>query len=284
MAEFRTIRMAFWTDPYIEELEPKAKLLYIYLFTCPHTNNLGIVESTRRKIAYETGLSLTEVNNLIGKFENDGKIVCDQERNLIFVTRFVRHQSSTSPLLMKGLKKIAVLIPSEKIARAVCILYPQVFGVDINDSDMVSIPYADGKYTLSIPSAEFRIVNYEFGIRNVEVEAGKPAVPNCPHKEIIQAYHEQLPTLPRVKVWNKEREAHLQARWRERLAQGKYSTTEEGIAYWTRLFQHVNDCPWLMGQITPRDGKPFFADLAWLVKPENFAKLIEGKYDRRADQ
>ena len=57
MAEYRTIRMGFWTDPYIEELDAKAKLLYIYLFTGPYTNNLGIVEATRRKIAYETAMT-----------------------------------------------------------------------------------------------------------------------------------------------------------------------------------------------------------------------------------
>ena len=45
MAEYRTIRINFWNDPFIEELDPKAKLLYIYLFTCPHANNLGIIEA-----------------------------------------------------------------------------------------------------------------------------------------------------------------------------------------------------------------------------------------------
>ena len=64
MAEYRTIRMGFWTDPYIEELDAKAKLLYIYLFTGPYTNNLGIVEATRRKIAYETAMTVQEVDKL----------------------------------------------------------------------------------------------------------------------------------------------------------------------------------------------------------------------------
>ena len=46
-ATFRTIRRTFWTDPYIESMPPARKLLYIYLFTSPHTNNLGVLNTTR---------------------------------------------------------------------------------------------------------------------------------------------------------------------------------------------------------------------------------------------
>ena len=119
-----------------------------------------------------------------------------------------------------------------------------------------------------------------------EIEGVKNAPPSCPQGKILDIYHEVLPTLSHMKIWeeNNTRRSNLQARWRECWARGKYKTQEEGLAYWTNLLRHVNDCPWLMGEITPRDGKPpFRADLAWLVKPENFAKLIEGKYDRRAD-
>ena len=34
MAEYRTIKMSFWNDPYVEELSASGKLLYMYLFTC----------------------------------------------------------------------------------------------------------------------------------------------------------------------------------------------------------------------------------------------------------
>ena len=54
-ATFRTIRRTFWTDPYIESMSPARKLLYIYLFTSPHTNNLGVLNTTARRIAFETG-------------------------------------------------------------------------------------------------------------------------------------------------------------------------------------------------------------------------------------
>ena len=54
MATYRTIRMSFWNDPAIESLPPADKLLYLYLFTCPHANNLGVLSVSLRKMAFET--------------------------------------------------------------------------------------------------------------------------------------------------------------------------------------------------------------------------------------
>lgn len=115
------------------------------------------------------------------------------------------------------------------------------------------------------------------------VEAQKPSgPPPCPHQQIIDAYHEILPELPRIRSWTNTRSKHLAARWKERLAAGKYETAAEGIAYWRRLFEYIHgQCPWLMGQRTGRDGRAFYASLGWLVQPENFAKVIEGKYVER---
>lgn len=282
MAEYRTIRMGFWTDPYIEELDAKAKLLYIYLFTGPYTNNLGIVEVTRRKIAYETAMTVQEADKFLAQFESDGKVVCDAKRNIIFVTRFIRHQCSTSPKVMDSLKKLAPSVPSEKIAEALCILYPAVYDVSKEDGDTICIPYGDGTGTVTIPSGVLGTWKGNLE-REMEVEeAGEPAM-RCPHQKIIEIYHSTLPELPQIKVWkDSERAEMLKTRWRERMKAGKYSTVEEGIAYWQRLFQHIHEsCDWLMGRISGNDGRAFKADLAWMVRPENFAKIIEGKYDRR---
>lgn len=108
-------------------------------------------------------------------------------------------------------------------------------------------------------------------------------VPSCPHKRIVALYHEFLPELPGVKVWEGARQQNLQARWRERWKAGKYRTQEEGIAYWGKLFRHVSEnCDWLMGRVQGRRGdKPFRASLDWIVNASNFAKLIEGRYDNR---
>lgn len=98
-------------------------------------------------------------------------------------------------------------------------------------------------------------------------QAGSPP---CPHEEIIALYHETLPTLPKVKVWNETRKSHLKQRWRE-------SPT---IDEWREFFKRVGRSKFLTGKAQSKDGrKPFIASLDWLVKPENFAKVLEGKYE-----
>lgn len=90
------------------------------------------------------------------------------------------------------------------------------------------------------------------------------------HCQIIAAYHEVLPDLPRVKVWTRRRAQALDARIRERCKDGKPADT---IGYWRSLFEQVAASPFLCGRSTD-----FRAHLEWLIKPENFAKVIEGRY------
>ena len=115
------------------------------------------------------------------------------------------------------------------------------------------------------------------------VESQKSTVPPCPHQQILALYHELLPELPRMKVWDGARQQGLTARWRERWKAGHYATQADGLAYWRRMFEYIGKkCDWLMGRSENYGGrKPFQASLDWIVKPQNFAKIIERKYENQ---
>lgn len=162
MAEYRTVKMSFWTDPYIEELPTEGKLLYMYLFTCPHTNNLGVVETTMKRISYETGIDQKKVNTLLAEMERNGKIVRDG--SYIWLTHFVKHQCSTSPKIKQSIKNILFELSSAKIRNIVCIRYAslleftdeekaQLDTLSKNDSEQ-KIPYAYPISEPQIPSPE----------------------------------------------------------------------------------------------------------------------------------
>lgn len=95
----------------------------------------------------------------------------------------------------------------------------------------------------------------------------------CPHPEIISLYNEilggQLPTV-RIKLWhNSASEKHLDARWCE-------DTGRQTLEYWRGLFIHIKEnCPFLMGENKDK----WKADFRWMVKKENFIKILEGKYE-----
>lgn len=98
---------------------------------------------------------------------------------------------------------------------------------------------------------------------------GKPSIPPCPHEEIIALYHEVLPELRRVRVWNGQRRKLLRRRWVE-------DAKRRDLNWWRRFFEYVRRCSFLMGT----NGK-WVADLEWLVRPDNMVKVIEGKYEDR---
>eukprot|EP00918_Siedleckia_nematoides_P041017 GHVU01089037.1.p2 GENE.GHVU01089037.1~~GHVU01089037.1.p2 ORF type:complete len:250 (-),score=26.20 GHVU01089037.1:50-799(-) len=99
----------------------------------------------------------------------------------------------------------------------------------------------------------------------------KKKIPPCPHQEIVDAYHEALPASPQIRDWTKARAAHLQARWRE-------EPKRQNVDWWRRLFGYVAESDFLTGKSATPGRKPFTASLDWLLKPENFAKVREGRY------
>jgi len=104
--------------------------------------------------------------------------------------------------------------------------------------------------------------------------AADPGIPECPHGDIIAAYHRMLPSLIRVREWTPERQKILRSRWREK-------PERQTLAWWEDYFAYVGKSDFLMGRTDGRQG-PFECDLEWLVRPKNLVKVIEGKYENKA--
>ncbi|WP_432263199.1 hypothetical protein [Cupriavidus sp. TMH.W2] len=126
----------------------------------------------------------------------------------------------------------------------------------------------------------------------LDPEGGRPPpspvhVPPCPQQDIIALYHDLLPTNPRALTWGKDREALLRSRWREmavcknqQLGPG-YTSTEQGMAWWRSFLMHCGKSHFLTGRVPPKGDSPqFVASLEWIVRPKNFAKILEGNYHR----
>lgn len=97
-------------------------------------------------------------------------------------------------------------------------------------------------------------------------------IASCPHQAIVDLYHEILPELPRVALFNKTRQQHLQARWRE-------SDVHRDLEFWRDYFAAVKSSKFLMGNVPARNGnRPFRASFDWLICPTNFVKVVEGNY------
>lgn len=108
--------------------------------------------------------------------------------------------------------------------------------------------------------------NEDLLVGNTSVPDHAPSPVNCPYAKIIGLYHCILPELNQVKVLPETAKAHLRSRWRE-------DKQRQNLEWWDQFFRTVKASPFLTGNV--RDWR---ADLAWLVRPNNFAKVINGNY------
>ncbi len=104
--------------------------------------------------------------------------------------------------------------------------------------------------------------------------------PPCPCEELVEDFHRLLPMLPRTVVLTAARRSHMASRWREVCIDGDF-TSSQGRAWFCDYWARVGRSRFLTGKVasTDRSRKPFRASLQWLTLPENFAKVIEGRYD-----
>ena len=112
-------------------------------------------------------------------------------------------------------------------------------------------------------------------------ETSEKTCPSCPISDIVDAYHACLPQLPRVLLRTTVRDGLIRQRWRDVFASGKASGREDGVKLFYEFFEHVAESKFLCGRSESRNGSPpFVADLEWLMRPTNFAKVVEGRYHR----
>ena len=67
MAGYRQIHTQIWKDEWFLDLEPQAKLLFIYLFGNENTSLSGIYKLPLKVILFETGLDKEYVVNTLKK-------------------------------------------------------------------------------------------------------------------------------------------------------------------------------------------------------------------------
>lgn len=113
--------------------------------------------------------------------------------------------------------------------------------------------------------------------------------PTCPQIRLLDLFAERLGDLPQPKpeLWTKGKSAAaLQARWKwlmsaKRRNGERYAvTTEDGVSWFGRFFDFVASSDFLMG----RTAAAFRCSLGWLVKAENFEKVVQGNYVNKENQ
>lgn len=130
--------------------------------------------------------------------------------------------------------------------------------------------------TQTKPNHKPRTINQEPSLRkDANASCTKPSVSHskmngAPYQKIVDIYHETLPMLRRVRTLTDNRKNQMRLR-----CQNEFPDLDT----WQAYFEDIGKSKFLTGQADPvNGGRVWQADIDWLLKPGNIAKVSEGKY------
>lgn len=81
-----------WNDSWVKHLSLEAKILFLYLLTNGHKNIIGLYRIPLDTIAFETGLTLDSVEDIIDNLEP--KVLYDRTKEVAWVVNYANYQLS----------------------------------------------------------------------------------------------------------------------------------------------------------------------------------------------
>lgn len=103
------------------------------------------------------------------------------------------------------------------------------------------------------------------GNTQVTQETASPSLPDCPFTEIMDLFNKICVSFPRILGIDGERKRAVAARWR----------TYKSLDPFRELFGIAEDTPFLKGN----NNRNWVANFDWMMKPTNFVKILEHRYD-----
>lgn len=119
MAKNRIINTSFWSDAFVQELNPTDKLVFLYLLTNEHTDICGIYEISIKTMIFETDLSKDSLLKSIDRLRKANKI--NMVDGWVYVKNFSKHQQN-NPKVQRGIEIGKSKVPLD-IMNRLCINY-----------------------------------------------------------------------------------------------------------------------------------------------------------------
>lgn len=141
MADYRLVHCKMWSeDDWFAALEPRKRLLWIYLFTNDDASLSGLYVIRDEKIALETGLDVAFVHETLAWFASEKKI--EREKWVVWVKKMRKYQNTKSEKIQTCIRKDVNAVSNCAIKRRYMAAYNMdtvsqeyVSGIDVSDSD-----------------------------------------------------------------------------------------------------------------------------------------------------
>jgi hypothetical protein len=261
MRDYGKIHTSFWASDTIRGLSEDGRLLAIYLMTSPHSTIAGVFRLPDGYVCEDVSWEPERIAKVFAELFAKGFANRCETTKWVWILKHLEWNPPENPNQRKAASKVACSVPDE------C-GWKQAFMRACGEALGLKAPEKSNP-SETVPKP-FRNQEQEQEQENTYVA---DATPRDLEKQILDAYHELLPNLPAVKIWGKDERKNLADRIRETVKRG---VAADSVDYWRRFFAKVDASDFLSG----RTKDPWrCGGLKWLIKPKNFAKVIEGNYD-----
>ncbi|MCY1169047.1 hypothetical protein D9M73_90610 [compost metagenome] len=312
---YRKVEVRIWGDEKFRELSPIPPCgqgLFLFLITGPHTGPVpGLFRAGRAAMAEELGWEIEAFDQAFQEAFRQGLVVADFKARVMWVPNAIKHNKPESPNVVRSWAAEFDLIPECDLKRiafdalkssihALGEAYGKAF--DETFGKAISKPLAKpiqktianqeqeqeqelkGAIAPSSPASQPTTDAAEPTLDGFDLP-DVPVIPPCPLKHLVALFTHKVPELPttRFELWKDGAGADaMRQRWKWLLsadavrADGtRYATDRDTAVEWFgNFFDAVHESDFLTGR---RDGRSKF-DLTWLMKKENFAKVVQGNY------
>ena len=274
---FASVNAMFWTDvDVIDNFTPEDKYFYLYLLTCPYTNVSGCFEISLKQAATELGYSRDTVDRLIDRFVNVHKVIdYDVENKEVLIINWGKYHWTTSDKYQKALEKKISSIKTKRFKEFLSSLFNEY--CKCGSFDTVSIRYQygmDTTYIYSYPIIDNPVI--ENGNKREEGVGEEREEGVIVFNSVNNGVEKSIKSV--VKRWNQTRfrkVARLDSS-SQRYAWLRARIMEYGIDEVMRAIDIADSSNFLM--------ESSWFDFEWFVRPNNFVKVLEGKYNRENDR
>lgn len=311
MRDYSKAEPKMWHGSTIKALRksPEGLIVALYLMTSPQSNMLGLFMQPLMYMAYETGLGLEGATKGLAKCGEVGFCAYDEDSEFVWVYEMAKYQIAPSlkatDLRVKGVQREYDNLPENPFLAPFFERYSASFLLTgkrgfprpckgATQAPYKPLPSQEQEQEQEQEQALGAIAPLSPAVLPTALpDKPKPAapeppdhgIPACPLKQLVGLFALKCPTLPkpRYELWKDSAAAEaMRQRWKWLLSvdavredDSRYATTPaEALDWWGKFFENVHASDFLSG----RSGGWKNCDLGWIVKRENFMKIVQGNY------
>lgn len=302
MRDYGKVHSTFWSSPTIAELSDDGRLLALYLMTCSHNTIAGLFRLPDGYVAEDLRWEVERVRQGFAELSAKGFANRCETTKWVWIVKHLNWNPPENPNQRKAAVKVARSTPDacswkQDFARVCGPLLGLGAQAEPNGSGTVPKPFRnqeqeqEQKAGTGVQGAIAPLVPASPAPAPEDLEGHADAIPPCPVKKLVAMFTAKVPELPkpRYEMWKESAGADaMRQRWKwllnpetKRDDGSRYAeSADQGLEWFGKFFDVVAGSDFLTG----RSGDWAKCSLEWLMKRENFMKVVQGNYDNRTQR